>query len=136
MHKSIPLLFVILLFMGCGSMKTRHSNPFTVAEASYSSWFVDETERGTRFTIILRDVRDGVMFDSLVFRSVRMPVVTEAKGDTVIVKAVMPGNESVLESRAVPDAGPDRLIYTWKGKLLFYEIEEFTREDSQYLKRD
>lgn len=136
MHKSIPLFFVIIFFMGCSSMKTGHSIPFSVAEASYYTWFVNETERGTEVTINLMDVRDGVIFDSLVFRTVKIPVVTEANGDTVLVKAVLPGNESVLENRALPDSGLNRLIYTWKGKRLFYEIEEFTREDSQYLKQE
>ena len=87
-------------------------------------------------TINLRDVREGVLFDSLVFRTMKIPVVTERSGDSVLVKAVLPGNESVLESRALPDSGLNRLIYTWKGERLFYEIEEFKREDSQYLKRE
>ncbi|MDZ7635789.1 MAG: hypothetical protein U5L72_15690 [Bacteroidales bacterium] len=117
-------------------MKTRQTNPFTLTAASYYSWFVDETENGTQVLINLRDVRDGVMFDSLVFRTMKIPVVTETSGDSVVVKAVLPGNQSVLESRALPDSGLSRLIYSWKGERRFYEIEEFTREDSKYLKRE
>ncbi len=74
---------------------------------------------GTQVTINLSDVRDGVMFDSLVFRTMKIPVVTETSGDSVLVKAVLPGNESVLEGRAMPDSGLNRLIYTWKGERRF-----------------
>jgi len=136
MQKSFLFILISLFIISCSSMRTRQSNPFTVTAASYSSWFVNETERGTEVTINLRDVRDGVMFDSLVFRTMKIPVVTERSGDSIVVKAVLSGNESVLEGRAMPDSGLNRLIYTWKGEKLFYEIEEFTREDSKYLKRE
>jgi len=136
MQKRILVILICMFFISCGSMKNRQSNPFTVTAASYYSWFVNETERGIQVTINLRDVRDDVMFDSLVFRTMKIPVVTETSGDSVLVKAVLPGNESVLESRALPGSGLNRLIYTWKGEKLFYEIEEFTREDSKYLKRE
>jgi hypothetical protein len=113
-------------------VKISHSYPFTVTEATYYSWFASETERGTQIKINLKNVRDDVKFDSLVFRTMKMPVTTETKDDTVVVKAVLPGIESVLENRAVADSGLNRLIYTWKGERSSYEIKEFTRKDSKY----
>ena len=136
MQKSIHIFAVCLLFISCNTVKISHSYPFTVTEATYYSWFASETERGTRIKINLKDVRDGVKFDSLVFRTMKIPVITETKDDIVLVTAVLPGNESVLENRAVTDSGLNRLIYTWKGERSFYEIRKFTREDSKYLKRD
>ena len=136
MQKSILFLLISLFIISCSSMRTRQSNPFTVTAASYSSWFVNETEKGTQVTINLSDVRDGVIFDSLVFRTMKIPVVTERSGDSTVVKAVLSGNESVLENRALLGNGLDRLIYTWKGERLSYEIKEYTREDSKYLRRE
>jgi hypothetical protein len=124
-----------LLFISCNTLKISHSYPFTVTEASYYSWFVNEKERGIQVTISLNDIREGVSFDSLVFRAMKIPVTTETKDDNVFVKAVLPGNESVLENRVVPDSGLNRLIYTWKGERSFYGIEKLTRKDSKYLKR-
>ncbi len=136
MQKSIHIFAVCLLFISCNTVKISHSYPFTVTEATYYSWFASETERGTRIKISLKDVSDGVIFDSLVFRTMKIPVITETKDDIVLVTAVLPGNESVLENRAVTDSGLNRLIYTWKGERSFYEIRKFTREDSKYLKRE
>ena len=135
MQKSIYILAVCLLFISCNSMKTSHSYPFTVTKASYYSWFVNEMERGTLVTINMEDVKNGVVFDSLIFRTMKIPVITETDDDTVLVKAVLPGIESILENRAEPDSGFNRLIYTWKGEKSFYKIEEFTREETKYLKR-
>ena len=136
MQKSIRIFTVCLLLISCNTVKISHSYPFTVTDAVYYSWFANETERGTRIKINLKDVRDGVIFDSLVFRTMKIPVITETKDDIVLITAVLPGNESVLENRAVADSGLNRLIYTWKGERSFYEIRKFTREDSKYLKRD
>jgi len=136
MQKSIHIFAVCLLFISCNTVKISNSCPFTVTEAIYYSWFANETERGTRIKINLKDVRDGVIFDSLVFRTMKIPVITETKDDIVLVTAVLPGNESVLENVAVTDSGLNRLIYTWKGERSFYEIRKFTREDSKYLKRE
>jgi uncharacterized protein YceK len=136
MKRSIIVFVMSLFIVCCGSVRTRDSIPFTVREASYYTWFVNETERGTQVVISLRDVKNGVVFDSLVFRTIKIPVVTEKSGDSLLVKAVISGTESVVESRALPGSGLNRLIYTWKGKRLSYEIDEFTREDSQYLKRE
>ncbi len=136
MQKSIHIFAVCLLFISCNTVKISNSYPFTVTEAIYYSWFANETERGTRIKINLKDVSDGVIFDSLVFRTMKIPVITETKDDIVLVTAVLPGNESVMENRAVTDSGLNRLIYTWKGERSFYEIRKFTREDSKYLKRE
>jgi len=136
MERSIIVFLMSLFLVCCSSVRTRNSIPFSLTEASYHNWFVSETEKGTRVTVSLRDVKDGVVFDSLVFRTMKIPVITEKFGDSLLVKAVLSGNESVLESRAVSDDGVNRLVYTWKGKRLYYEIDEFVREDSQYLKRE
>lgn len=136
MQRIVSVLLVSLLLIGCSSARLRHSIPFAVTEASYYTWFVSEAEKGTMVMVSLSDVRDGVMFDSLVFRAMKMPVVTETIGDSVVVKAVLSGIESAVENRALPDGGLNRLVYTWKGKRHSYEIEEFTREDSRYLIRE
>jgi len=136
MKKGVNVFAALLLFLSCNSLKTSHSYPFTVTEASYYSWFANATERGTQVTIILSDVRNGVIFDSLVFRALKIPVIPETNYGNVIVKAVFPGNESVLENKAVSDSALNRLIYTWKGERSFYDIGKLTRLESKYLKRE
>lgn len=136
MKKCIHIFTVCLLLISCNSVKTSHSYPFTVTEASYYSWFANERERGIQVTISLNNVREGVIFDSLVFRTMKIPVTTETNDGNVLVKAVFPGNESVLENLAVPDSSFNRLIYTCKGERLFYEIGKLIRQDSRYLKRE
>jgi len=63
----------------------------------------------------------------------KIPVATIISSDTVILKGVLTGPESVLEDRSELSSGQDRLLYLLDGDTASVNID-FRRTEMKYFK--
>lgn len=134
----IPGMVVIVMFIVSGCQVTKHgsSDPFRVADAVYYSWFVDETERGTRIEITIDKLYDEIHFESLVFRNRKIPVRTFVSKDFVRLEALLTASGAILEDRSEPAEGDNRLLFLRNGSESDMVISSFRRGETKYIKRD
>jgi hypothetical protein len=141
MKRKIPYqsyFFPILFFVfSCNILNNQQKKLFTVKDAYYQSWIVDEQNKGTTITIVLSEIDNSVNFDSLVFRGIQMPVDVESKDGTSIIKSTYSQHQNLfIEKSNNPTFGNDALIYTYKGEKKYYKLESIRREDMKYNKRN
>ena len=122
----------ILLGFGCAIIKGKQSL-FQIKEAYYQSWFKSENEKGTHIVIELSNVKQEVVFDSMIFRSKILPLFIDSEGNALKLKAdfVMGTSRISEESKAV--SKPDQLLYKYLGKRYFNPIN-LQRKEMKYYK--
>jgi len=108
--------------------------PFKIQDAIYYSWFVNENERGINFELTITDLKGKIQFQTIIFRSLEIPLSTIMKEDTVLLKGVLAGPESVLSDISEPATGMNRLLFTRNGKPSSVNIENIRRVETKYYK--
>jgi hypothetical protein len=131
--KNLIISGFALAFFSCQALRHNNEAPFRVKDALYYSWFVNEKERGTNVEITLSNLKGTLQFEAVVFRNMKIPVATIISSDTVILKGVMTGPESVLEDRSELSTGQDRLLYILDGDTASVNID-FRRTEMKYFK--
>jgi hypothetical protein len=127
---SIILFFII--FYGCGILKNRNNVPFLISDASYYSWFAGEVEHGTNIELKLKSVKPDVVFDSLTFRNIRVPVTASEENDEILLQGVIYEGISRLGPDMKRIEESNRLIYTYHGKRYVYILKNIKREKMKY----
>ena len=122
-----------MAFISCQALRHNNEATFRVEDALYYSWFVDEKERGTNVEITLSNLKGTLQFEAVVFRNMKIPVVTIISSDSVILKGVMTGPGSVIEDRSELTAGQNRLLYILDGDTASVNID-FRRTEMKYFK--
>jgi len=122
----------ILLGFGCGIIKGKQSF-FQIKEAYYQSWYKSDNEKGTYIFMKLSDVKQGAVFDSMIFRGRILPLFIDNEGNDLELKAdfVMGTPRISDESKAVSKS--DQLLYKFLGKRYFYPIN-LQRKEMKYYK--
>ena len=137
MFKSMANKLIIAGFamamLSCQALRHNKEAPFRVKDARYYSWFVNETERGTNVELTLANLNGMLQFEAVIFRNMKIPVATIISRDTVILKGVLSGPESVLTDRSELSTGPDRLLYILNGDSAAVNID-FRRVEMKYFK--
>ena len=131
--KNLIISGFALAFFSCQALRHNNEAPFRVKDALYNSWFVDEKERGTNVEITLSNLKGTLQFEAVVFRNMKIPLATVISNDSVILKGVMTGPESVLEDRSELSTGHDRLLYILDGDTASVSID-FRRTEMKYFK--
>ena len=131
--KNLIISGFALAFFSCQALRHNNEAPFRVKDALYYSWFVNEKERGTNVEITLSNLKGTLQFEAVVFRNMKIPVATIISSDTVILKGVMTGPESVLEDRSELSTGQDRLLYILDGDTASVNMD-FRRIEMKYFK--
>lgn len=131
--KNLIISGFALAFFSCQALRHNNEAPFRVKDALYYSWFVNEKERGTNVEITLSNLKGTLQFEAVVFRNMKIPVTTIISSDTVILKGVMTGPESVLEDRSELSTGQERLLYILDGDTASVSID-FRRTEMKYFK--
>jgi len=131
--KNLIISGFALAFFSCQALRHNKDAPFRVNDALYYSWFVNEKERGTNVEITLSNLKGTLQFEAVVFRNMKIPVATIISSDTVILKGVLTGPESVLEDRSELSTGQDRLLYLLDGDTASVNID-FRRTEMKYFK--
>jgi len=122
----IPVLFSSLCFflMDCSSMRNHNSEPFNIKEAYYQSWVVSDDEKGTDIVLAMNNVKQGVEFDSIVFRGVRMRAFVTKNNKDVNIKSILPSGSSRIKLDIKVVNLPDQLIYHYRGERKSYSLKE------------
>lgn len=129
------LVFVSIftwVFAGCCIFKTSNKSFFKVQDAFYQSWVKKETQKGTQITIILKDVKPNVQFDSIIFRGLQIPVSIENKENNVVLTSVVLSLIPELNDGSVPVNKQDQLLFKVNGKRQFFILEKIRREKMKY----
>lgn len=127
---------LVLINAGCSIYRGNKSDHFKIIDTSYYSWFVNENERGTDIIIWLKNVKEGIHFDSVVFRGRKIPVYSQIKRKTVELKAVLPTATSALPDQSEPylEFKSNLLIYNYMGEKYLIELPTLRREEMKYIK--
>lgn len=131
-NKLIIAGFAMAMF-SCQALRQNNEAPFRVKDANYYSWFVNENERGTNVELTLANLKGTLQFEAVIFRNIKIPVATIISGDSVMLKGVMSGPESVLADRSELSTGQDRLLYILNGDTASVNID-FRRTEMKYFK--
>jgi len=131
-NKLIIAGFAMALF-SCQALRHNNESPFRVKDALYYSWFINENERGTNVELSLENLNGMLQFEAVILRNMKIPVATIISRDTVILKGVLSGPESVLTDRSELSSGPDRLLYILNGDSTSVNID-FRRVEMKYFK--
>ena len=127
-------IFLISSFVysNCTPMKSSGENLFQVKDAYYQSWVAKTNEQGTNVFIELTKVKEGVSFDSIVFRGLKLPVFVEAKDGTLYLKGIIITDISKIRLDYKVTNEPDKLIYIYQGKKHNLALKKIRREKMKY----
>jgi len=131
-NKIIIAGFALALF-SCQALRHNKEVPFEVKDALYYSWFVNENERGANMELTLTNLSGTLQFEAIVFRNMKIPLATIISEDSVILKGVLQGPESILTDRSELSSGPDRLLFIRNGDSSSVNID-FRRLEMKYFK--
>ena len=118
----IQVLFICAgaSLLDCHSMKCDNPAEFKVKTAYQQSWVVREEEKGTDILLTLFRVKEGVEFDSIVFRGVRLKAFVTKVNKEVQLKSILTTGISRIKLEKVVVNLPDQLIYHYKGERKSY----------------
>jgi len=131
-NKLLIAAFAMAMF-SCQALRQNNEAPFRVKDAHYYSWFVNENERGTNVELTLANLKGTLQFEAIIFRNMKIPVATIINRDSVMLKGVLSGPESVLTDRSEVSTGQDRLLYIIDGDSASVNID-FRRVEMKYFK--
>jgi len=113
-------------------MKQHHHDLFKVNEAYYQSWVVSENDKGTDILLTLNKVEDGVKFDSIIFRGVRLVVFVTKNKNEVSIKSILPSGIPRLKLENEVVNLPDQLIYQFNGIRKTYLLKSIKRKNTRF----
>jgi hypothetical protein len=124
---------VSLFVWTCCSLKNVNKEAFKIKEAYYQTWIVSENEKGTDIMLELTKVDKGVIFDSIVFRGVRLKAFIIRQDNIVELKSILPAGKSRITNLEIhPVNLPDQLIYHYKGKRMSYPLKMIERKATKF----
>lgn len=129
----IIIVTFVILNLSCISQKKVTDVPFEVSDAVYTSWVVNENEKGTTVEVQLKHTVPEVKFDSIIFRKVMLPVrVSDHKKGTQTITAILPTGNSRLPIQTRHVDKPDQLIFHFKGERRTELLTQITRKEMIY----
>jgi hypothetical protein len=106
--------------------------PFKLKKAVYRSWIVSETERGTDVILELSNVKEGIIFDSIIFRGIRLKAfVTPLKKGIIQIKSIIPSGRSRIRFEFTIVNLPDQLIYHQESERKAIFLKNIRREKTK-----
>jgi hypothetical protein len=132
----ISFLFgtVWLSLLACDTMKGKNTEAFKIKGAYYQTWVVSDNEKGTDIILIIKKVQDGVAFDSIVFRGVRLKAFVTRDNKGVNIKSVLTSGKSRLHIQGQVVNIPDQLIYHFHGERKSYPLKTIKPKATKFYK--
>jgi hypothetical protein len=130
----ITIAGLALLLFSCQALKHNNPSPFKVKDAIYYSWFVNEYERGTNVELTLTKLNGTFQFEAIIFRNMKIPLATIISENSVLLKGVLPGPESILPDLSELTTGPNRLLFIRNGDSSSVNIDSVRRVEMKYFK--
>jgi len=126
-------LFLLFVIPGsCSILNNQHEKLFKVEDTYYQSWMVNEQEKGINIFIEVSDVKNGVLFDSIIYRGMQIPATIESNENNVVIKGTFLSTSARIEANHSPTDKPDQFSYSYKGKHHFYKLKDIRRENMKY----
>ena len=133
--KAIPfvLLFLIIVIINsCGAIYKSSLVGFTIKDAYYQSWAFNEKEKGTDVFIVLKNVKPGIEFNTIIFRGMELPISkTSQKGKTTL-KVSFRFGLSKLEQKKKTSNKENQLIYQMGKERRILILKEIRRKNTKY----
>lgn len=126
------LLISFIFFSMCTLRKSSAGNLFDIKDAFYQSWVISEKEKGTNINLEIINVKKGVVFDSIIFRGLRLPVFVEEKEGIVHLKSIINIEMSRIKLESKVTGKPDQLIYHYQDTQHSYILKKIRREKMKY----
>jgi hypothetical protein len=128
----IFFVFPFISFSECRSVKHFSPDQFKIKKAYYQPWVVSENEKGTDIMLELTKADNGVVFDSIVFRGVRLKAFTTIKNKGVELKSILPAGISRIKIESQVVGLPDQLIYHDHGERKSCPLTKIERKRTKY----
>lgn len=128
----IVILGIMASGKGC-TVKSESHDLFTVKDISYQSWTHANGERGTDITAIVTDADSLILFESLTFRGLTVPVTTLYEKEKTTLRATIITDYSLMENNDyISEDGPDRLTFTYMGEEYNWPVKNIIRLPSKF----
>jgi hypothetical protein len=132
MVKVKVFLVQLIIISSCSPLKNMGEKFFTIKDSYYQSWMVNENDKGTNLIIELTGVKTGVIFDSVVFRGVKLPVYPEEKDDIVKLKSILYTDIALISTEGEISNLPDQLIFHYKNSKYSVPLNNIRRINMNY----
>lgn len=133
-----PLILLTCLFFlticGCYVKNGVSNEYFRISDSFYQPWVLSEDEKGTSITVKIEKATNDILFDSLIFRGVKLPIVSSTETNLVVLKSTLPVGISRIETKREVVNKPDQLLYKYKGIRGYYLLKDIRREKGIYFK--
>jgi hypothetical protein len=116
----------------CSFVKSSGEKYFEIKDAYYQSWVLNENEKGTDVFIEAIHVKEGIVFDSIIFRGQSLPVFSEEKNGIVYLKSIINVGISKIQSESKATNLPDQLIYSYQGTKHNWILKNIRRGKMKY----
>jgi hypothetical protein len=123
-----------LLLKDCSSMKYPNPEVFKLSNAYYQTWVVSDDGKGTDIVLTLKDVHEGVEFDSIVFSGIRFKAFTTKSNNEVSIKSILPSGASRIKLNSKVVNLQDQLIYHFQGERKSFLLQKIEQKSSQFYK--
>jgi hypothetical protein len=130
--KCLLFSFQLILLYNCAALKNTDEKFFTFKESFYQSWLTNDNEKGTNIYVVVVDIKPGVVFDSMVFRGVKLPLSLEEKNGQTQLKSVLHKDMSVFQNEKEITGLPDQLIFHYNNMKNFFLLTDIRRVDMKY----
>jgi len=106
---------------------------FKIKEAYIQSWIKSATNKGTDMVITVANVTNGVVFDSIVVNSRKMPVIISGTPAITVLKGfISDGPETKLDDKSVAAVDQqDMVLYTFLGVRGSAQIESIRKKETK-----
>jgi len=121
-----------ILHSNCCSFKNKSPTLFNVKETYYQSWISKNQVKGTDIVIQLINVQKEVIFDSLVFRGIQLPVFIQKQDDVVTIKTVLSFDDTKFSIDKKVTHKPDQLLYMFQGKRYSFSLKNIRPLPTKY----
>jgi hypothetical protein len=116
----------------CSFVKSSGEKYFEIKDAYYQSWVSRENEKGTNIFIEIKNIKEGTVFDSIIFRGLSLPVFSEEKNGIIYLKSIINVGISKIQIESKVTNLPDQLIYTYQGIKHNFKLKNIRREKMKY----
>ena len=109
---TIILVFSLLFIQSsCKTIRPNKMPDFKLKKANYQSWYISPQNKGTDVLIIVSNVKAGVVFKSIVFRGIEVPIEEQISGNKIVLKASFNPGIAMLHSKSKINRKANQLIY-------------------------
>jgi len=127
------VLFILLILInGCKSLSKSELRDFTIKDSYYQSWYLNENEKGFEISIVLKNIKPNIHFQSLVFRGVELAISIKRGNDSIILSANHTLGLSKLKQKFKINKGENRIIYKLNNVEKTYIIKNLSKRKTIY----